>query len=76
MHLQHHWSELKRLHAISKLRICYHGVRFTTGTGDDDMSVIAGDWGVHTHILPNYDSLPAFLFRICQVAREKRSKSP
>ena len=40
IHLQSHWTNLKTHHAILKQRICYHGVRFTTGAGGDDTSVI------------------------------------
>ncbi|HEX7855925.1 MAG TPA: SIR2 family protein [Sphingobium sp.] len=75
MHLHKHWTALQPMHAISKERICYHGVRFTTGSGDDDMSVITQGWGIHTHKLPDHDALPDFLFRICQSARVKRMRS-
>ncbi|WP_096703299.1 SIR2 family protein [Magnetospirillum sp. 15-1] len=72
MHLHSHWATLKDVHAIAKDRICYHGVRFTTGGGDDDLSVVTQGWGIHTHSLTSYDELPDFLFRICQEARVKR----
>jgi SIR2-like domain len=72
LHLHSHWTNLKDLHAISKDRICYHGVRFTTDSDTDDKSTIARGWGIHSHRLANYDALPDFLFRICQLARSKR----
>jgi hypothetical protein len=75
IHLKSHWVELKNLHAISRDRICYHGVRFATSSCDDDRTLIMQDWGVHTHRLTSHDDLPDFLFRVCQAAREKRMAS-
>jgi hypothetical protein len=74
IHLHHHWSGLTALHPISDDRICYHGVRFTTGSKDDDNSVVAQGWGIHTHVLRSYSDLPGFLFKICQAAREMRMR--
>lgn len=72
IHLQSHWHDLKSLHAISQDRICYHGVRFTASSSDDDRTTIMQDWGIHTHNLMSHNDLPDFLFRVCQAAREKR----
>jgi hypothetical protein len=72
LHLHSHWTELRKYHAISKHRVCYHGVRFKVGTEEDDLSVVTGQWGVHTHSLGGYEELPDFLFAICQAARNKR----
>lgn len=73
MHLQSLWTNLADHHAIKDGRVCYHGVRFTTGTAEDDIGIQAKDWGLFTHVLSNYDELPEFLFKICQKARELRS---
>ncbi|MER9730889.1 SIR2 family protein [Mesorhizobium sp. M0217] len=72
MHLHSHWTKLKGSHAIVNDRICYHGVRFITGSGDDDTTVMTEQWGIHTHKLASHEDLSGFLFKICQEARRKR----
>jgi len=73
LHLRSHWIEVGKHHAIAADRVCYHGVRFTTGSRDDNNGTLAERWGVHTHLLDDYESLPDFLFKICQKARELRA---
>lgn len=72
MHLHSHWNGLSQLHAISGDRVCYHGVRFKVGDGEDDLELLTRNWGIHTHGLADYNQLPDFLFKICQRARELR----
>lgn len=75
MHLRSHWTELGNHHAIKDDRVCYHGVRFTTGSPDNDVGTLTKDWGIYTHVLDNYGQLPEFLFKICQKARDIRTTS-
>lgn len=75
LHLNSHWNELSKHHAIVNDRFRYHGVRFTTDPTNDENTNLTEEWGIFTHILPNHDALPDFLFRICQSAREKRMRN-
>ncbi len=75
MHLQSLWTDLHAHHAIQDGRgAFYHGVRFTTGTVGDDIDVETQGWRLFTQLLADYDDLPDFLFKICQKARDLRSR--
>lgn len=71
LHLQFHWNDLASQHAISQDRTYYHGVRFSTDPADE-LTPGLEEHRIHTHLLADYDALPTFLFRICQVARDIR----
>ena len=75
LHLQSLWDSLLSHHAIgnSYRGAFYHGVRFTTDAADD-ISTKTEKWRLFTQKCDDYDELPEFLFKICQKARELRSK--
>lgn len=75
MHLQHLLEAIDGKHAIVDERVLYHTVRFARAGKPDEIGPVLEGKGVHTHVLADYDALPEFLFRICQVARELRTQS-
>lgn len=75
MHLQHLLEAIDGKHAIEDERVLYHTVRFALSDKPDEIGPVLEGKGVHTHLLTDYDALPDFLFRICQVARELRTES-
>ncbi|CAN5393741.1 hypothetical protein BH10PLA2_BH10PLA2_38090 [soil metagenome] len=74
MHLQSLWSDLSKQHAIADERTRYHGVRFALATGTDELGLVLEPKGIVTHSLASYGALSELLFRICQVARDKRMR--
>ena len=72
-HLQALVSDLQSSHAVHEDRIAFHGVRFSVGPPNDDVSVFLNSYGVATLEIPNWDDLASFLFEIVQTARELRT---